>query len=82
MFLERDRRVTHVPCDVGAEAIDHIFCAVSHAAVEALADQWKITLNSMVPCPKSGVSTAVEWVGAGGRQGDAHKTVQCGWGCC
>ena len=40
-FLERDWRLALGPYDLGAEATNQIFCAVSHAALEALADQWK-----------------------------------------
>ena len=40
-FLERDWRLALGPYDLGVEAINQIFCAVSHAALEALADQWK-----------------------------------------
>ena len=38
-FLERDSRLALGPYAFGVEAINQIFCAVSHAAVEALADQ-------------------------------------------
>ena len=40
-FLERDWRLALGPYDLGVEAINQIFCAVSHAALAALADQWK-----------------------------------------
>ena len=40
-FLERDWRLALGPYDLGVEATNQIFCAVSHAALEALADQWK-----------------------------------------
>ena len=38
-LLERDWRLALGPYDLGVEATDQIFCAVSHAALEALADQ-------------------------------------------
>ena len=40
-FLERDWRLALGPYDLGVETTNQIFCAVSHAALEALADQWK-----------------------------------------
>ena len=40
-FLERDWRLALGPYDIGVEATNQIFGAVSHAALEALADQWK-----------------------------------------
>ena len=39
--LERNWRLALGPYDLGVEATNQIFCAVSHAALEALADQWK-----------------------------------------
>ena len=39
--VERDWRLVLGPYDLGVEATNQIFCAVSHAALEALADQWK-----------------------------------------
>ena len=39
-FLERDWRLALGPYDLGGEATNQIFCAVSHAAIEALAYQW------------------------------------------
>ena len=41
VLLERDWRLALGPYDLGVEATNQIFCAVSHAALEALADQWK-----------------------------------------
>ena len=40
-FLERDWCLALGPYDLEVEATNQIFCAVSHAALEALADQWK-----------------------------------------
>ena len=40
-FLERDWRLALGPYDLKVEATNQIFCALSHAALEALADQWK-----------------------------------------
>ena len=40
-FLERDWSFALGPYDLGVEATNQIFCAESHAALEALADQWK-----------------------------------------
>ena len=40
-FLERNWRLSLGPYDLGVEATNQIFCAVSYAALEALADQWK-----------------------------------------
>ena len=40
-FLERGQRLALGPYGLGVEATNQIFCAVSHAALEALADQWK-----------------------------------------
>ena len=40
-FLERDWRLALGPFDLGGEATTQILCAVSHAMLKALADQWK-----------------------------------------
>ena len=40
-FLERGWRLALGPYDLGVEATNQIFCAESHAALGALADQWK-----------------------------------------
>ena len=54
-------RITHthtvlilalVPYDLGAEANNQTFFAVSHAAVEALADQWMTRKIGWYHCPK------------------------------
>ena len=64
-------------------ATNQIVCAVSHAALEALANQWRIrNVARYLAQSQASRLPAVEWVGAGGRQGGAHKTAQCGWGCC
>ena len=72
-FLETDWRLALGPYDLGVEATNQIFCAVSHAALEALADQWK-TRNVARYLGQSQAARLM--ISAGGGHGVATTTAQ------
>ena len=78
-FLERDWRLALVPYDL--EATNQIFCAVSHAALGALADQWK-TRNVARYLAQSQASRLLSNGSVQEGDREAHIRLQCGWGCC